>query len=92
VDFVLHWYSVSSRMDNLVNTKESKMLGLKLDPKCPRCGGVMYCETDTYEEYLTCTHCAREFNINMSERRMSTKQFRKRFGINLPNIVESVII
>ena len=51
-------------------------------PKCHRCGGVLYSNSDGYADYYTCSACSREFNMDMSSRRMTTDEFKKRLGIS----------
>ena len=52
-------------------------IGAKSDKeflRCPRCGGVLLVEDDGYELYLNCMGCAREYNQNLTPRRMTIKQ------------------
>lgn len=55
--------------------------GLKLKLKCPNCGGVCYQDTDGYEDYFTCIYCAREYNGDLTSRRMTPEQLKARYGI-----------
>lgn len=57
--------------------------GRKSEPKCPNCGGILYLDNDGYEEYFTCVGCAREWNKDLSARRITVKEFETRFGIKL---------
>ncbi len=62
--------------------------GMRLKPKCPNCGSFMYYDNDSYESYLVCSTCAREFDSNLIPRRITPKELLARTGIELPCAVE----
>ena len=55
--------------------------GLKLKLRCPNCGGACYRDTDKYEDYFICISCAREYNRDLTPRRMTIEQLKSRYGI-----------
>ena len=57
------------------------IIGLKLKPSCPNCHGLLYVNDDGYEKYLTCFGCAREYNKDLTPRRMTIKELKSRHGI-----------
>ncbi len=59
--------------------------GLELRPECPNCGGLLHNNNDGYEGYLTCLSCAREFNLDMTLKRMTPAELYDRKGIKLTN-------
>ena len=64
------------------------MIGLKLKPKCPNCGGFMYYDNDIAENYLVCACCAREYNLDMTSRRMTPQELKNLTGISLQHAME----
>ena len=50
-------------------------------PKCPNCSGLLYPENDMYENYLLCILCSREYNLDMTSRRMTPAELEKKTGI-----------
>ena len=35
-------------------------------PKCPRCGGLLLKDNDTYDDYLTCMMCGRSYDFELN--------------------------
>ena len=66
--------------------------GLKLNPKCPNCHGILYWDNDQYENYLVCLMCAREYNKDLILRRMTIKELNTRYDIRLTGQKEGAII
>ena len=56
-------------------------VGLKLLPSCPNCQGLLYVNDDGYEKYLTCLGCSREYNEDLTSKRMTPYQLESRYGI-----------
>ena len=50
-------------------------------PKCPHCGSILRLENDGYENYLACFGCAREFDFNITPRRITPDELYNRLGI-----------
>ena len=50
-------------------------------PKCPNCSGLLYPENDMYENYLLCIMCSREYNLDMTSKRMTPAELEKKTGI-----------
>ena len=40
-------------------------------PRCPRCGGLLQLGNDGYEDYLTCLMCARQFELNLTPKKIN---------------------
>ncbi len=49
-----------------------------MSPDCPHCGGRLYPEDDGYEDYLVCLYCAREFDFNLTPKRMTPSELRNK--------------
>lgn len=48
---------------------------------CPRCNGVLVRQITPNDEILTCLICSREYNIDMTPRRMTVKEMQQRYNI-----------
>ena len=57
--------------------------GLRLDKKCPNCGGMVWGESDGYENYYTCVHCAKQFDLQMKSRSMTPQRLFETAGVGL---------
>ena len=57
-----------------------------IQDRCPHCGSILYIDYDGYEDYLACFGCAREFDFNITPRRMAPDELYNRFGIKTTEI------
>lgn len=57
------------------------MIGLKLKRRCPRCGNLLWQDTDEREAFFVCVSCAREYNFDMALRHVTPEELYQREGI-----------
>jgi len=61
-------------------------------PRCSHCGGLLFKDTDGYENYLTCCACARQYNFDKTARVMTLAELEDRYGIKLTDYHKSANI
>lgn len=52
---------------------------------CPNCGQRLFKASDEHDNYLTCPACVREYNYDLSPRRMTINELTERTGVTFVN-------